>query len=208
MNKYEFLAAIRQGLDGIDKNNIDRSLDYYREMIDDRIDEGLTEEEAVAALGSVDGIVAEIRATTDGSTDSDKTPPPEKEEREEEESDHLYGKKISPEAKDKINKGLKVLADVLYALVAICFWCFAVPTLIVGISLCVAFFGTLFSSFAVLLSGKLVEFLVLLGASLCLAGAGSILTVAMTALIRVSKPLGKRFREELDNSLVMKGDRI
>lgn len=37
-----------------------RSADYYSEMIDDRMEEGLSEEEAVRAVGSLENILAEI----------------------------------------------------------------------------------------------------------------------------------------------------
>lgn len=52
MTKEQFLRAVRERLTGLPQSDIDRSLDFYSEMIDDRIDEGLSEEEAVAAMGS------------------------------------------------------------------------------------------------------------------------------------------------------------
>ena len=60
MNKKQFLEAIRNRIKGLPENDIDKSLDYYSEMIDDRVEDGMTEEEAVAALGTVDEIVAQI----------------------------------------------------------------------------------------------------------------------------------------------------
>ena len=60
MNKKQFLAAIRNRIKGLPESDIDKSLDYYSEMIDDRVEDGMSEEEAVAALGTVDEIVAQI----------------------------------------------------------------------------------------------------------------------------------------------------
>lgn len=60
MNKKQFLEAIRNRIKGLPQNDIDKSLDYYSEMIDDRVEDGMTEEEAVAALGTVDEIVTQI----------------------------------------------------------------------------------------------------------------------------------------------------
>ena len=40
--------------------DIQNSLDYYSEMIDDRMEDGLSEEEAVAAIGDLDEIVSQI----------------------------------------------------------------------------------------------------------------------------------------------------
>ncbi len=60
MNKEQFLSAIKIKIQGLPQSDIEKSLDYYAEMLDDRIEEGMTEEQAVAALGSVDKIVAQI----------------------------------------------------------------------------------------------------------------------------------------------------
>lgn len=64
MNKQEFLTQLRKGLSGLPQNDIDERIVFYSEMIDDRIEEGLFEEEAVAQVGSVDEIVAQIIAET------------------------------------------------------------------------------------------------------------------------------------------------
>lgn len=59
MSKRQFLAALQKGLIGLPQDDIKRSIDFYGEMIDDRIEEGLTEEDAIEAVGSVDDIVAQ-----------------------------------------------------------------------------------------------------------------------------------------------------
>ena len=56
MLKQEFLAQLRDALCGLPQRDIDERLTFYSEMIDDRMEEGLSEEEAVAAVGSVDEI--------------------------------------------------------------------------------------------------------------------------------------------------------
>ena len=60
MDKKEFLWRLMDGLSGLPMEDIDRSLDYYSEMIEDRMEEGLSEEEAVAAMGPVEEICAQI----------------------------------------------------------------------------------------------------------------------------------------------------
>lgn len=62
MRKEEFLAALRTALGKLPEQEILASLDFYAEMIDDRMEDGATEEEAVAALGDVDSIAAQIIA--------------------------------------------------------------------------------------------------------------------------------------------------
>ena len=64
MTKQEFLAALQDGLRGLPQSDIDERVSFYAEMIDDRVEDGLSEEEAVAAIGSADAIVAQIIADT------------------------------------------------------------------------------------------------------------------------------------------------
>ena len=62
MNKREFLAAVGNGLKGLSYEEQDKWLDFYSEMIDDRMEEGMTEPEAVGAIGSVEAVVEQILA--------------------------------------------------------------------------------------------------------------------------------------------------
>ena len=62
MNKQRFLAQMRKALSGLPKKDIEEYLIFYGEMIDDRMEEGLSEEEAVLAVGSVDEIAAQVVA--------------------------------------------------------------------------------------------------------------------------------------------------
>lgn len=64
MNKIEFTENLRARLKGLPQKDIDDSIDYYTELIDDRIEEGMTEEEAVKVLGKLDDIAAQIIGTT------------------------------------------------------------------------------------------------------------------------------------------------
>lgn len=68
MNKQEFLDELKKGLSGMPKNEIAGRLAFYSEMIDDYMEEGMTEEEAVAKIGSVEEITAEIIADIPFST--------------------------------------------------------------------------------------------------------------------------------------------
>lgn len=60
MTKNEYLSALRKKLSQLPKDDIEEYADYYAEMIDDRIEEGMTEEEAVAAVGSADAAAEKI----------------------------------------------------------------------------------------------------------------------------------------------------
>ena len=62
MNKQDFLEQLRKGFYGLPQDEIDERLIFYREMIEDRMEEGLSEENAVSTIGSVSEIVAQITA--------------------------------------------------------------------------------------------------------------------------------------------------
>ena len=64
MNKTEFLDALRHALGKLPSYEVEQSIAFYAEMIDDRIEDGMSEQEAVAALGSVHAIAAQIVAET------------------------------------------------------------------------------------------------------------------------------------------------
>lgn len=62
MSKQVFLAQLRSGLSGLPQEEVEERLTFYREMIDDRMEDGLSEEEAVAEIGPVDKIVSQVIA--------------------------------------------------------------------------------------------------------------------------------------------------
>ena len=64
MNKKEFLDNLRAALAGLPESDLEERLGFYEEMIDDRIDEGCSEEEAIARLGTVEQIIEQIAAET------------------------------------------------------------------------------------------------------------------------------------------------
>jgi uncharacterized membrane protein len=64
VNRAEFLAALGERLTGLPQADVERSLEYYGEMLDDRMEDGMTEEQAVAAFGPVDEIAAQILLDT------------------------------------------------------------------------------------------------------------------------------------------------
>jgi len=60
MNKQEFLNELKSKLTGLPQADLEERLSFYEEMIDDRIEDGKTEEEAVSEIGSVDEVVKTI----------------------------------------------------------------------------------------------------------------------------------------------------
>lgn len=64
MSKQEFLTQLRKGLSGLPQNDIEERLTFYSEMIEDQMEEGISEDDAVSSAGSVDEIVAQAVAET------------------------------------------------------------------------------------------------------------------------------------------------
>lgn len=60
MDKLQFLTQLRKGLEKLPEADIEKSIAFYAEMIDDRVDEGETEEAAVAAMGNPLDVAATI----------------------------------------------------------------------------------------------------------------------------------------------------
>ena len=64
MNKQQFLDELRSKLVGLPDEEIENRVSFYEEMINDRIDEGKSEEEAINEIGTVDEVVREIAKDT------------------------------------------------------------------------------------------------------------------------------------------------
>ncbi len=60
MTKQEFITNLREKLMWLTSEELEKTVNFYSEMIDDRMEEGASEEEAVAALGSMDDITVKI----------------------------------------------------------------------------------------------------------------------------------------------------
>jgi uncharacterized membrane protein len=60
MTKNEFLQSLRVRLSELPREDVEERLGFYSEMIDDRIEEGLAEEVAVAELGNVETVARQI----------------------------------------------------------------------------------------------------------------------------------------------------
>lgn len=60
MTKLKFLLSLHDKLSALPQDEVEERLNFYSEMIEDRMEEGLSEEEAVSAVGSIDEIAAQI----------------------------------------------------------------------------------------------------------------------------------------------------
>lgn len=73
MNKGEFLAQLRLRLGALSKQELEKTIQYYSEIIDDMLEEGVSEEDAVANLESVEEIASRIIEENAGALQSAHT---------------------------------------------------------------------------------------------------------------------------------------
>ena len=60
MTRIEFLTELDRRLEVLPREEADRHLSYYAEILADRTEDGMTDEEAVASLESLDTITNRI----------------------------------------------------------------------------------------------------------------------------------------------------
>lgn len=172
MNKQSFLRRLQAALSGLPESEIAERLAFYSESIEDRMEDGLSEEEAVAGMGQVETIAAQIRGEL-------PQPPAE-------------GMKGEPRRLQGWEILLLVLGFPLWLplLIAafvlllsgwIVLWALVLCLWAVELSLVAGAFGGLAAALQYLLHGQAAQGLLLLGAGLVLAGLAIFLFYACKA---------------------------
>ncbi|MBQ4066707.1 MAG: DUF1700 domain-containing protein [Clostridia bacterium] len=62
MTKLNFILELQKRLSSLPQEELEERLSFYMEMIEDRMEDGLSEEEAVADIGNIDEIADQIIA--------------------------------------------------------------------------------------------------------------------------------------------------
>lgn len=162
MSKFEFLEKLKKGLTGLPENEIEERLNFYSEMIDDGIEEGLTEEEAVAQVGSIDEIISQILSETPLS--------------------NLVKEKVKPKRALRVWEivllvlGSPIWFSLLIAVLSVIFaiyitiWSLVVSLWAVGASLAVSSLGVIFAGGVLAVTGNPASGIALVGASIVIAG--------------------------------------
>ena len=162
MDKKEFLSALEARLAGLPEADRQSSLDFYAEMLDDLMEGGMTEQEAVASLGSVDAIAQEILMDT---------PLPK-----------LIKAKMKPKRRMRaweivlIAVGSPVWFPVLIALFAVALslyitlWAVVLSLYAADLAFAISAPAGIIAAIALFVSGKPAAALLFLGAGLVLAG--------------------------------------
>ena len=150
MTKQEFLAQLQSGLLGLTESDAQERLTFYSEMIDDRMEEGLSEQDAVAQIGEIDEIVASILAEIPRNAPeapqeegAEESTAEEMAEEPAKAADPLPEKYVKPEkeSKKENKKGLKPW-QIVMLIVGAPLW---VPLLIVAIAVIFALLVVLWS---------------------------------------------------------------
>lgn len=195
MKKDEFLVELRKKLNGLPKEEIDSRIDFYGEMIDDRIDEGKSEELAVAEMGTIDEVVQDIAKDT----------PLLK----------LVKERIKPK---RSFKGFEILllvlgfplwfpllltGLVLLLVVYLLIWVFAIVAFAIEISLIASCVACLISFVGYLFEGN---FNILpLGCSLMSAGAAILLAFGCKGITKLTIKFSRSLINKIKTSFIKKG---
>ena len=62
MTKEAFIMWLYEAFSGYPQEEVEERIRFYLEIIEDRMEEGLTEEEAVASVGKLEEVIAQIQA--------------------------------------------------------------------------------------------------------------------------------------------------
>lgn len=60
MTKPDFLSRLQDGLSALPKESVEERLQFYGEIIDDKVEDGISEEDAVAEIGTVQEVLEQI----------------------------------------------------------------------------------------------------------------------------------------------------
>ncbi len=162
MDKKEFLEKLGKGLSGLPRDDAEERLSFYGEMIDDRVEEGISEEEAVAGIGPVEDIVSQTLADI---------PLPK-----------LVKERVRPERRLRaweiilLALGSPIWLSLLIALFAVVIsvyaviWSLIISLFAVEISLIVSALAGIAAGILLICRGSLPQGMLLIGAGILLAG--------------------------------------
>ena len=188
MDKHDFLTALYSRLHTLPEEDARRSVDYYCEMIDDRIEDGLSEDEAVAAVGDVDEIAATILVNTTLPQPVVIQEKPRRKKRWWEIVLLILG---SP-----LWFALLVAAAAVIFSIWICLWCVVICLYAVSASLAASAVGCVAGGF--LMVGGVPEFLMALGVALACGGMAVLFfllsKLATKGMIQLTKWIGKMIK--------------
>lgn len=198
MTKQEFIAQLRQKLKGLPQPDIEESVIFYTEMIDDRVEDGISEEDAVSEIGSIDEIVSQTV------------------------SDIPLTKIVKEKVRSKsklsalqivlLAIGSPIWVSLLIALFAVvfsfwvCLWAVVITLWAVDVALAASSIGALASGVIIIIKGDVLSGFFMLGACLVCAGLFIFLLLGCKALTKFSAILTKKIVLGIKKSFIGKED--
>ena len=174
MNKMEFVFELTERLSFLPWEEAEERVHFYVELIDDQMEEGLSEEEAVAAVGSVDKIVAQIAADAPLSALAKGSIKRKRRLKPLEIILLILGSPIW------LSLGIAAFAVVISLYISI--WAIIVSLWAVFGSLIACAFGGLIAGISFIVGGKVLSGIAMLGAGAVCAGLGILLFFGCKAL--------------------------
>lgn len=196
MTKHEFLQQLKEKMKGLPEVDIEDCVNFYSEMIDDRIEEGLSEEEAIKDIGDADEIV------TKQIDDTSLT--------------KIITEKVKPKRRLKaweivlIILGFPFWFPVLMFVLSIVFvvsiiwWSVVITLWSIEGSLVMSVFAGLISTFALAIDGEFLSGVAHLGISLLSAGLAIFLFFGCVAATKATVQLTKKVILKIKKGIVGK----
>ena len=198
MNKNEFLSRLCISISCLPKEEIEERLNFYSEMIDDYIEEGYYEEEAISKIGTVENVTAQILEDT----------PITK----------LLKEKIKPKKKLGILEilllvlGAPIWLSVLIAVLAVVFsvyvsfWSVIISLWSVFVSFVACTFGGIVATVIFAFSGYGFTAVAMLAAAFVCAGLSIFMFYICKAATKGYLILTKKIVKSIKNSFAKKGE--
>ena len=196
MNKVTFLLTLSERLADLPQDEVKERLSFYSEMIDDRMEDGLSEAEAVASVGSINEIILQIIADIPLSK--------------------IAKQKVKPSR--RLNAGEIVLLvlgspiwlSLLIALFCVILslylslWAIVISLWAVFVSLCASSLGTILAGVFMLGSGNFSLVMVMFAAGLVCAGLSIFMFYACKASTKGTALLAKQMTKWIKRLFIKK----
>ncbi len=196
MTKTEFLEALRTALPGLPPAELEERSAFYSEMIEDRMEEGMTEADAVAAVGPMEDIIAHIAAEVPLGKLVRQSVKPSRDFRTWEIALLVLGFPVW--------LPLLIAAFAVVLSLYIALWAVVISFWAVVLSLAVGGLGSLVAAAAQLVTGELRQTAFLLGLTLAAAGLAILMFFGCAWLTKVIARSTKSLVVQLKTRLIRK----
>ena len=196
MNKQEFMKKLHEKLSALPKKEVEDRIAFYSEMIDDKIEDGFLEEDAVEEMGDIDKVVSQIVADIPLSS--------------------IIKEKVKPKRSLAVWEialivlGSPIWLLLLISMVAVIFsaylslWAIIISLWAVVFSLCVgAVYGVIYGGIMIII-GDILEYLVIFGMGITCVGLTILLYFACKYTTKTMSIITKKVLFAIKNSFVKK----